>query len=325
MKLSKSTPVSRYLYFFIHEITLVCLAASVQAVPLPTTKSENAPSQTTPVRIEQQVDCLQPQQTEDVLEQTLKETGESADLHVTVVTTPGIEKYVVTMRVIQVRSGEILLERQFSASAQECNAAHLLLQTMLAQFLSNFPAEHWSRSDNRNASNQSVSPVKVKPVTSAWQLQPHVESRWPTPGLAVGLRTTIEMGGENTRLFGGGGARLGIPRRLNDSDVDGRIIDVTPVLIFGVRFAASRRLATYIGAHVGALYVSGIDFPINHSGWAPWAELSVLMLWRLGSILVGPGVGVSPLVHKITTDTGETATVPWLHFGITISIPLLEN
>jgi hypothetical protein len=271
------------------------------------------------VFVEQQSDCMRSSDIRRVLYSVLAPRAESRYMAVTVVVAPAVGGYVATLRVVTRDTGEILLERRLSLSADDCRDAHLVLKVMLEQFLTSFPIEEWRDRLKKEPEGQRVREVEIQKVlveketsTLHWLLLVGLDSRWPTPSGSIELTGGLDVGSSRHGFIGNAVVREGYPRPLEG----GRYLDTTAMLGLGWRFSPKPSLMMRTEVRTGALLVNGVGYPQNHHRWMLWLEIQLSLVWRLGSFLIGPEVAASPLTHSVSTTSNVSEDLPWIRVGL---------
>lgn len=272
--------------------------------------------------VEQQTDCMSVSDVKASLASVLSRREESKYMIVTVVISPALDKTLVVLRVIERETGEILLERTLRIGSEECADAHLVLRVMLEQFLTGFPIEKWKEKQAARASVPTVRTEKVIVETEVtrlrWMLLTGVDSRWPTPSGDFELSLGVEAGGKRHGIFVLSALRAGWPRPLGE----GRVLETTAQLAVGWRFSPNEKLAIRTELRTGAVLVSGIGYEKNYREWLVMLEAQLSLLWRAGSVQIGPEISFSPLIRDVYTESGQREELPWIRVGLLLCLPL---
>ena len=272
--------------------------------------------------VEQQTNCMKVSDIKNALASVLKSREESTFMIFTVAVSPGVDGNVAILRAIDRETGEIFLERRLTIADGECDKAHLVLKVMVEQFLTGFPIEKWKEKQTESQKPADCPPQKIIPPTRnaplSWLFQIGVDSRLPSPSGDVELGLGIDAGGVRHGVASGVSIRAGWPHPLGD----GRYIEGAAQLSLGWRFSPNDLLVLKTEVRTGALLVSGIGYEKNYHQWLVMFEVQLALLFRLGAVLFGPEIAISPLFHKVFTETGEERDLPWLRIGVLLGIPL---
>ena len=272
------------------------------------------------VFVEQQTDCMDSSEIHAALSTVLSKRPESEYMSVTVVISKAVADTLAVLRVVDRTTGEILLERRLHVTAAECAEAHLVLTVMLEQFLADFPIEEWMR----QRSNPAPKPaVQIEKVTVEKEIAPlrrmlliGIDSRWPTPNGSLELSLGVDAGGRRRGILGHLILRAVWPRPLGE----GRCLDTAALLAVGMRFSPTPRSLLRMEIRTGALLVNGIGYEKNYHHWLVTVEAQMSVLFQVGAVFLGPEIAVSPVVHAVHAETGESEDLPWIRAGILTGI-----
>jgi hypothetical protein len=277
--------------------------------------------------VEQQTDCMDRGDIETALLSVLEPREESRFMSVTVVVSPALGGSVATLRVVARKTGEILLERRLNIKTGDCEDAHLVLKVVLEQFLTSFPIEEWKERLQEPSRPRSIKEVEVTKITVEketstlhWLFLTALDSRWPTPSGSFELAVGLDAGSSRHGFIGNITVRIGYPRPL----AEGRYLDTTAMLGMGWRFSPTRRLSLRTEVRTGALLVNGIGYDKNYHQWLLWLEGQLALVWKLGRVLLGPEVGLSPLTHSVSTRSGHEEDLPWIRVGLCLGVDLFK-
>ncbi len=274
--------------------------------------------------VEQQTDCMSVQDIRTALSDVLASREESKFMIVTVVVSPGVEKTLAVLRVVERETGEILMERRFGIAPEECANAHLALKAMLEQFLTGFPIEKWRE---RKAEARRPPPPKIEKVEVvvekqivplSWLLELGVDSRWPVPSGDVEFSLGLDAGGKYRGVYSAIVFRAGWPRPLGE----GRYLESTGLLALGLRISPRERLDIRTEIRSGILLINGLGYKENYHQWLIMLELQMSFLWKAGPVKIGPEIAISPLFHSVYTESGNNEDLPWIRVGLLLCIPL---
>jgi hypothetical protein len=303
-----------------------CSASNDGFGPPPDTEAGIADS----IFVEQQTDCMAIPDIKSALRSVLDPREESEFMIVTVVVSPAVDGTLAVLRAIDRETGEILLERTLNIADGECGDAHLVLKVMMEQFLTGFPIEKWKekqvRARTTSAGDETLAKTEKVVVEKEifpveWLLLFGIDSRWPTPSgdleIALGVDSGPIRHGVITQLV----LRAGWPHTLGE----GRYLESTALLALGWRFAPTEKLVLRTELRAGAVLVSGFGYEKNYREWIVMLEAQLSILWRLGSVYLGPEAAISPLFHTVHNESGEKKDLPWIRFGILLGFSLGKN
>ena len=301
---------------------LICRIGAAQD-----TSPESNSNMTSTIFVEQQTECMTISDIKSALASVMDSREETKYMIVTVVVSPAVEGSLAILRAIDRETGEILLERRLNVSDEECDDAHRVLKVMMEQFLTGFPIEKWK--EKQVAQKAPPKPiiktekivVKEERVPLQWLFMMAVDSRWPTPSGDLVLTLGADAGGKRHGFIGHLVLENSLPRELGE----GKYLETSALLGVGVRLSPRESLRIRTEVRSGAKRVSGFDYEKNYQRWVILIELHLTLLFRLGSIYLGPEIGVSPLFHTVYTETGEKEDLPWLRIGLALCIPLWKS
>lgn len=265
------------------------------------------------VYVEDSLNCVARVGAESALAAVL-ERHSAGELSVTLVMTQTQQDYVGTLRVVAAL-GDVILDRRVALKPQDCASAAPLFSTMLDTLLRDLPRTEWQPAVPAEPAAASVVIRDVTQIGALAYLA--ADSRWFPVGASLEAGATLDVGSARHRLTGSAALRCAWPQGVGS----GHFLEVLPTLGLGWRYATENVL---LRAEVrsGGLMVAGYGFAKNRTVWLPWLELQAAALWSWNKVLVGPGIGVSPLRHEVVTTGGASGQVPWLHLGVVIALPL---
>ncbi len=279
--------------------------------------------------VEQQTDCMEIADIKAALASVLESREESRFMIVTVVVSPTVGGSLAILRVIERETGEILLEKSLSIVPEECADAHLVLGVMVEQFFTSFPIEKWKEKQAPPPPPPPLEPVtrtervvvdrEVMPLH--WMFLIGVDSRWPTPSGSIELCLGVDAGAKRHGVIGHVLIRAGWPHPLGE----GRYLETAALLALGWRFSASENRQLRLEIRAGTVRVSGLGYEQNYHEWLVLLEAQLSLLWRVGSVYLGPELAISPIFHSVHTATEEQEDLPWLRVGILLGVPLWKS
>lgn len=277
--------------------------------------------------VEQQTNCMTISEIKSSLFAVMDSREETKFMIVTVVISPAVEGSLAILRAIDRETGEILLERRLNVADEECGDAHRVLKVMMEQFLTGFPIEKWKEKQvARNTSPKVIVKTEKIIVKEEWSriqgvLMMGVDSRWPTPNGDLVLTLGVDVGGKRHGLIGHVVVENSLPRKLGK----GKYLETAALLGLGLRLSPGKRLLIRTEVRSGAKRVSGFDYDKNYHRWVVLIEAQLTILFCLGSVYIGPELGISPLFHSVFTQTGEKEDLSWLRVGLALYVPLWKS
>jgi hypothetical protein len=280
----------------------------------------------TSIFVEQKTDCMAVLDIKSALASVLETREEAGFMIVTVVVSPAVDRTLAVLRAIDRETGEILLERTLNIAPEECTNAHLVLKVMLEQFLTGFPIAKW-----KEKHAEAVPPPPTDPIIKTekviverevmhlqWFLLAGLDSRWPTPSGDLELSLGLDAGAKRHGVICHLVFRIGWPHRL----AEGRYIETAALLALGWRFSSNEKRLFRVEIRAGTLRVGGFGYEVNYYQWLVLMEAQLSLLWRAGSVYLGPEASIAPLFHKVFSESGEQRDLPWIRLGILLAIPL---
>jgi hypothetical protein len=318
-------PISRFVALVVSILIGSALAAPVNAAGGAAVPAEADVGHQPNIFVEQQTDCMEIADIKAALASVLDSREESPFMIVTVVVSPTVGGSLAVLRVIERETGEILLEKSLNIVPEECADAHLVLKVMLEQFFTGFPIQKWKEKQAPSPPEPVVRTERVvvdqEVMPLHWMLLMGVDSRWPTPSGSLEFGLGVGAGARHHGVIGHVLFRAGWPHPLGD----GRFLETAALLALGWRFSASENRQLRLEVRAGAVRVSGLGYEKNYSQWLILLEAQLSLLWRLGSVYLGPELGISPLFHSVHTVSGDHEDLPWLRVGILLGVPLWKS
>lgn len=324
--------ISRFVAIVVPVLYGLVLTRPLLAAGFATAHSQSVTGNRENLFVEQQTDCMEIADIKAALSSVLLSREESQFMIVTVVVSPTVGGSLAVLRVIERETGEILLEKPLSILPEECADAHLVLKVMLEQFFTGFPIEKWKERQSPPILPPPEPVIRTQRVVVDREVMPlhwmflmGLDSRWPTPSGSLELCLGVDAGAKHHGVIGHVLFRAGWPHPLGE----GRYLETAAMLALGWRFSASENRQLRLEMRAGTVRVSGIGYEQNYHEWLILLEAQMSLVWRVGSVYLGPELAISPIFHSVHTGTvdehEEEQELPWLRFGLLLGVPLWQS
>lgn len=272
------------------------------------------------LQVESRTTCLEPNTLEHRLSGVLKSYQVGAKSLVTVVANPGQHGATVAILRVITLNGEIVLERLFKLERPDCPSGVDLLAAVLDSFLHDFPRAGW----DENPSPRVLAPIVQMPdhvmvdrdvSQFAGLAFAALGTRLAPVGGDTEFGIALDAGSLQHSLTASATVRIGYPHAL----AGGHFFESFGMLGVGWRYASQGWLVRG-EVRTGGLLVFGVGYSTSHHNWLLWLEGQVTLLWQWHDVLVGPQVGISPLMHRVTAD-GEQSRIAGARLGLVVAVP----
>jgi hypothetical protein len=269
----------------------------------------------TEVRIDNSSRCFETASLEERLEGVLGRFSGSprVDLRVSVVSSrsrSGVSSIALTVRTPW---GEVLLERWYELSPEDCRSAGKLLALVLERFLSGFPAMKW-KAMARKAEQMPRGSPRILEVSA----HAAASSEWIPTGAGADLGVATEYGSIRHRFGVSVGAKATLPRELGE----GQYTEIALLSGLSWRYAAYSWQPS-VAIRAGPALVKGFGYDVNYQRWVPWLDVVAVIERRWRRVALGLQLTLTPLRHQVLTeDESDSEGLPIVSLGLRVTVPI---